>query len=99
MLVLSFSVACAIGSAQKPPARAGAATVQFERLVKQAAAASQANRVPEAIELYQKALKLRPRWAEGWWSLGTLYYDSDRYAAAVPAFRNLVQLNPEQDAR
>ncbi len=95
MLVLSFSVACAIGSAQKPPARAGAATVEFERLVKQAAAASQANRVPEAIELYQKALKLRPRWAEGWWSLGTLYYDSDRYAAAVPAFRNLVQLNPK----
>ncbi len=95
LLALSFGVVFGTASAQKPTARAGAAAAEFERLAKQAAAASQANRVPEAIELYQKALKFKPRWQEGWWSLGTLYYDSDRYAEAVPAFRNLVQLNPK----
>jgi tetratricopeptide (TPR) repeat protein len=68
----------------------GAAT--FDELARQASAARDADRVPEAIELYQQALQLKPDWPEGWFYLGTLFYDSDRYADAQPAFAQFVNL-------
>src|ERR1035441_6239319 len=43
-------------------------------------------------DLYQQALQLKPEWSEGWFYLGTLYYDSDRYADAQPAFAQFVKL-------
>ncbi|HEX8871696.1 MAG TPA: tetratricopeptide repeat protein, partial [Candidatus Acidoferrum sp.] len=68
---------------------------QFDQLAAKAAAARDKNLIPEAIALYQKALALRPGWAEGWWSLGTLFYDSDAYGPAARAFRKVVQLKPK----
>src|SRR6266567_898303 len=63
---------------QKPPQSAKSkVSPQFERIAEQATKAREANRTDEAIDLYQKALKLNPRWGEGWWYLGTLYYDGD----------------------
>jgi tetratricopeptide (TPR) repeat protein len=50
----------------------------------------------EAEKLYRRALALNPKWAEGWWSLGTLYYDGDRYAEAELAFEKVVALDPKQ---
>jgi tetratricopeptide (TPR) repeat protein len=64
----------------------------FEELARQAAAARDADHVPEAIDLYREALKLKADWSEGWFYLGTLYYDTDRYADAQPAFAQFVQL-------
>lgn len=64
----------------------------FEELARQAAAARDADRVPQAIDLYQQALQLNRAWPEGWFYLGTLYYDSDRYADAQPAFTQFVKL-------
>ncbi|MGO4884901.1 MAG: tetratricopeptide repeat protein [Bryobacteraceae bacterium] len=64
----------------------------FEDLARLAAAARDADRVPEAIDLYRQALRLKPEWPEGWFYLGTLYYDSDRYAEAQPAFAQFVKL-------
>ncbi len=83
--------------AQNPPPRAApqrprSAQGDFDSFSKRAAAARDANRIHEAVGLYQKALKLNPRWEEGWWYLGTLLYDSDQYAEGVMAFRNLVGL-------
>ncbi len=69
----------------------GAAT--FDELARAAAAARDADRVPEAIGLYQQALQLQHAWPEGWFYLGTLYYDSDRYAEAEPAFLQFVKLS------
>ena len=63
----------------------------FDDLARQAAAAREADRVPEAIALYQQALQMKPDWAEGWFFLGTLYYDTDRYADARPAFAESVK--------
>jgi len=71
---------------------------EFQRVVDQATKAREANQIGEAIDLYQKAVKLNPRWNEGWWYLGTLYYDSDRYQEGVTAFHNLVELTPEYGA-
>jgi len=64
----------------------------FDELARQAAAARDADHVPQAIDLYQQALQLKPDRSEGWFYLGTLYYDSDRSADAQPAFAQFVKL-------
>jgi tetratricopeptide (TPR) repeat protein len=69
-------------------------SLPFEQISAQAAASREARRVDDAIRLYQSALKLQPDWAEGWWYLGTLNYDADHYAEAIPALQNLIALNP-----
>jgi tetratricopeptide (TPR) repeat protein len=66
----------------------------FEQLCAQAAASREAGRVDDAIRLYESALRLQPDWAEGWWYVGTLNYDADHYAEAIPALQNLIALNP-----
>jgi tetratricopeptide (TPR) repeat protein len=68
---------------------------QFKSLSEQAAKASSENRLDEAATLYQKALTLRPRWTEGWWALGTLEYEQDRYAKAAQSFEKLIALDPK----
>lgn len=68
-------------------------TARFKSLSEQAAKASSENRLDEATTLYRKALVLRPNWAEGWWSLGTLEYDQDHYANAARDFEKLIALD------
>ncbi|MGH9439413.1 MAG: tetratricopeptide repeat protein, partial [Terriglobia bacterium] len=65
----------------------------FNEIATQAADARKANNVPRAIELYEQGLTLKPDWKQGLWYLGTLDYDSDRYAAGSKAFRRLVGLD------
>ncbi|CDM64384.1 tetratricopeptide repeat protein [Pyrinomonas methylaliphatogenes] len=74
---------------------AGASSQEFARLAAQAAEAREAGRIDEAIEFYQKAVRLRPRWDEGWWYLATLLYDRDRYAEAARAFERAAALHPQ----
>jgi tetratricopeptide (TPR) repeat protein len=69
-------------------------THDFTALSVRANAARDAEHLEEAIDLYKQALALRPSWAEGWWSLGTLEYDSNSYAIAASAFRHVVVLSP-----
>ena len=66
----------------------------FNQLAEKAKRASEENRLDEAAGLYTRALALRPRWAEGWWSLGTIEYDQNLYAQAASAFVRLVALQP-----
>jgi tetratricopeptide (TPR) repeat protein len=66
----------------------------FKQLSEQAAKASDENRLDQAAVLYRKALALQPRWAEGWWALGTLQYDKNQYVPAARAFEKLVALRP-----
>ena len=49
----------------------------------------------QALTLYQRALKLKPSWDEGWWNLGSIAYDLDRYSECAPAFRKLAALKPD----
>ena len=65
----------------------------FEDLAANAASARDEGRTEAAVRAYQDALALRPGWKEGWWYLGSLNYDSDRYANAVKAFQKLVALD------
>src|SRR6202035_1011145 len=66
----------------------------FEVVAKSATAAREAGRADEAIRRYGRALETNSGWEEGWWYLGTLLYDADRYSEAIPAFQKLVGLVP-----
>lgn len=72
-----------------------AASTSFEELARHAAEAREHERLEEAARLYRQALRLKPGWAEGWWFLGTLAYDQDRYPECSDAFRRLVDLKPQ----
>ncbi|MGA2595786.1 MAG: tetratricopeptide repeat protein [Bryobacteraceae bacterium] len=75
-----------------------ASAANFEDLAKSATAARESDKIPEAIELYRQALQMQPSWPEGWWFLGTLSYDSDRYENGVRAFTEFIKLQgPEAD--
>jgi tetratricopeptide (TPR) repeat protein len=74
------------------------ATAEFNRLTREAAAARDAGRLDESIALYQKAVRFRPSWAEGYWSLGTAFYEIDKYAEAKDAFARVVRLQPKHAA-
>ncbi len=67
----------------------------FDKLAAQAAQARDANRLDEAIALYRQALRLRPRWDEGWFYLATLLYEGDSWAEASQAFKEATNLNPK----
>ena len=79
-----------------PTQRAKNGSSAFENLARQANEARDADRLDEAVKLYRTALSVNPKWAEGWWSLGTIHYDSDRYAEAELAFQKVVALDPRQ---
>lgn len=70
----------------------------FEQLAAEANAAREGDRLEEAIDKYRRALALRPQWAEGWWSLATIYYDRDNYAEAARGFQETTRLQPKAGA-
>ena len=67
----------------------------FSQLAEKAKRANEDSRLEEAAGFYQRALALRPKWAEGWWSLGTIEYDLDHYAKAAVGFERLIALQPK----
>lgn len=63
----------------------------FDKLMKEALAARESNRIDESIRLYERLLKQRPQTAEAWWYLGLNYYDLDRHPECERAFAELVK--------
>src|SRR5439155_19412091 len=64
----------------------------FESLKAKADEARDADQIAEAVRLYEQLVKIRPGWAERWWYVDTLHYDSDQYAPAAAAFSRYVTL-------
>jgi tetratricopeptide (TPR) repeat protein len=62
----------------------------FDKISHQADEARAGDQLPEAIRLYREAVKLRPSWSTGWWWLGSIYYDQDRFAEAQQAFTHFI---------
>lgn len=92
-MILAFSTVSVL--AQSNSASQGVSgTAGFEGTAKSATAAREAGHADEAIQEYRRALEINSSWEEGWWYLGTLLYDGDRYAEAIPAFQRLVNLVP-----
>jgi tetratricopeptide (TPR) repeat protein len=79
--------------AQAPAARPGAA---FDEAVRRGDEAREAGRLDEAIGHYGKALKLQPKWVDGWWYVGAIFYEKDSYPGARDALRNVVALDPKR---
>lgn len=78
---------------QKGPA--ATASERFARVSKQAGEAREQERLEDAERLYREAVRLRPDWKEGWWYLGTMFYDQDRYEEARTALRRFTVLDPK----
>jgi tetratricopeptide (TPR) repeat protein len=66
---------------------------EFQNFVKLGDEARTAERLDEAITLYGKALKIKPKWPDGWWYIGAILYEKDDYVNARDAFQNLVALD------
>ena len=93
ILFVGLLVGVGLCFAQSAPPKTGADT--FDSLAQRADAARDSDRLDEAVVLYKKALAVRPKWEEGWWSLGTIEYDRNNYRAAASAFRQLLPLTPK----
>ncbi len=70
----------------------------FAVIAKNAEAARTANRMDEAVKLYQQGLQLNPKWAEGAFYLGTIYYDRDQFADGRELFGRSAAANPKNAA-
>ncbi len=99
----AFLIVSALAQAPTPPAKKTARPAQaaaappedFDKLKARADAARETDQIPEAIGLYRRLLRLRPKWPEGWWYLGALQYERDQHAGAAEAFRKYVLLEPD----
>jgi tetratricopeptide (TPR) repeat protein len=76
----------------------GAAQENFQQLAQQAAEAQRQGQGEQAIRLYLKALRIRPKWPDGWRNVGMLLADRKEYARAEAAFRNLLDIEPNNGA-
>lgn len=99
----SNSPSKARGPAANPPqsvpsGERNPATPTFDDVARAAAAARLADQPRQAVRAYRQAVALRPAWEEGWWYLGTIQYDNNRYPQAIEAFQRLVQLDPGMGA-
>jgi tetratricopeptide (TPR) repeat protein len=79
LLPLLFLPAAEVPKAPVPPSG-------FTQISRQADEARTGDRLADAIRLYRQAVKLRPSWNEGWWWLGSIYYEQDRFPEAREAF-------------
>jgi len=66
----------------------------FDQLWTKARQAYEDNRPDAAAQLYARGVKLRPGWTEGWWALGMINYERDRYAECRDALTQMVKLDP-----
>ena len=69
---------------------------EFDKAVKAGDEARIASRLDEAVQAYSQAVRLRPKWPDGWWYLGAIYYEKDLYTQGRDAFLNLLALEPNR---
>ena len=76
-------------------AQSGSKTETFDSIAERADQAREASHFDEAVALYKRGVAMRPKWAEGWWSLGMIEYERNNYTGAAHAFRQLLPLAPK----
>lgn len=84
------------GLAQEPVVSGTESPETFDELAASAQAAMEANQIPQAIALFEKATALQPTWSEGWWYLGTMAFDSGQLNKAHDAFLHFVSVEHKQ---
>src|SRR5260221_1379545 len=74
----------------RPPVKRGVTAEQYEQQANEAFAAKQYD---DALELYLKAVQLKPL-ALAYYHIGWIYNDKEDYDQAIPALQQSVRLNP-----
>jgi len=54
----------------------------------------QLNRHEEALEAYEKAIELKPDYAEAWTTKGTIFHQLNRHEEALEAYEKAIELKP-----
>jgi tetratricopeptide (TPR) repeat protein len=85
-------------AAAKPAPKPALSSPEFDRLVKEATAAREEQRWEEAVQLYSRIVKMRPKYVEGHWYQGTAYYTLDDYENCRASFRQVLRLAPKNGA-
>ena len=97
--VICIAIAAMALSGSAAPKQAKGPSVstsdKFTQLSDAATKAWQENRDADAIELYQKALALKPDWQEGLWYLASSLYEKERYSSARDVLRRFVAGAPD----
>ncbi len=68
-------------------------TQSFEELSRSAQQAYDAQHDDDAARLFAEAVKMKPDWAEGWWAIGMIDYQHDRYPECRDALTHMVALD------
>jgi len=96
--ILIVLLALALSPALPLRGQQGPAQENFRLLAQQAAEAQRQGQGEQAIRLYLKALRIRPKWPDGWQNVGRLLADRKEYGRAEAAFRNLLDIEPQNGA-
>jgi tetratricopeptide (TPR) repeat protein len=97
VIFMLIAVAALSDSAEPEQARRSSVstTSTFTQLSEAATKAWHENRDADAIELYQKALALKPDWQEGLWYLASSFYEKEQYSSARDVLRRFVAGAPD----
>lgn len=102
--VLGVSVLCyspglgqssSSGRSRSRQSQSTESSAKLDELARNAEAARASGDPQEALELYKQVLRARPNWTGGWWYVGMIHYDADRYAEAIPPLKKVVALDPK----
>lgn len=77
------------------PAAPHTSPKSFETIAKEADQAREADHLSDALALYSEGVRLRPSWADGWWWLGSILYDQDRFAEAQLPLKRFISVAPK----
>jgi tetratricopeptide (TPR) repeat protein len=89
-LVLPLLAALAAAPLAPQPPQKG-----FDDVARQADSARDADKLNEAIGLYREGVRQRPSWQDGWWSLGRILYEQDRFPESQAALLRFVAITPK----
>ena len=56
---------------------------------------SEQNNTDKAIEVYKKAIMLKPNFADAYYNLGSLFAKQDKFDQAIEAYKNSILINPD----
>jgi predicted Zn-dependent protease len=93
LFVLTASFSPPVSSAHSQGTAAHRAA-SFDEIAQDAKLAREENRNDAAIELYRKALKLKPEWDEGLWYLGEALYEKGSYLEVCDVLRRYLAQDP-----
>jgi len=91
LLVLPLLALLSVAASAAPPA----SPKSFDVVVREAENARTSDQLTDAIGFYREAVRMRPSWNEGWWWLGNLLYEQDRFPEARNSFARFATVTPK----